>query len=269
MALFNDITLGQYYFTDSLVHRLDPRSKFFACIIGMTCMLVTTNPAVLLATGAMLPAFIIAARLPFSLVLRNIKPFIILIVLTFMLNVFWAEGRFLLRIPWIDVPVYSEGIKLGIVFSLRLIILILFAAILTLTTSPIDLTDALDKLTAPGRKLGLPTHELTMMITLALRFIPTLLNEAERIKKAQLSRGATFDGNLIQRAKSVIPLIIPLFVSAFRRADELALAMDARCYTGGDGRTSFKELKFKRNDFLVLAGSLFFGAALFLWELVI
>jgi energy-coupling factor transport system permease protein len=141
---------------------------------------------------------------------------------------------------------------LGLIYSVRLVLLIILAALLTLTTSPIELTDALEKMLGPLKRFKVPTHEIVMMLTLSLRFIPTLLEEALRLKNAQMSRGATFDGNLVQRIKSVVPLILPLFISAFRRADDLALAMDSRCYTGGDGRSSFRKLKFKTADYFVL-----------------
>lgn len=257
MTFIDDITLGQYYDAESFVHHLDPRNKFLTCLLAMSCLLIIDNLILLLILAAFILLIVKAAKIPFSLVVRNIRAFIWLFLLTFFINLFWSEeGRFLWQVPVLNISIYSEGIIDGFLYTLRLMVLIILAALLTLTTSPIDLTDALDKLFSPGKKLGLPTHELTMMITLAMRFIPTLLQEAERIKKAQISRGASFEGNLIKKIKSVIPLILPLFISAFRRADELALAMDSRCYAGGDGRSCFKELKFKRGDYFVLSGSL-------------
>jgi len=269
MAFLSDITLGQYYEADSFVHRLDPRNKFITCLISMSCLLIIKNLIILFVLAIFILLSTKAAKLPPKLVIKNIRPFIWLLLLTFFINLFWSEGKLLWQVPLLNISIYSDGIIRGLLYSLRLMILIVLAALLTLTTSPIDLTDALDKLTSPGKKLGLPTHELTMMITLALRFIPTLLQEAERIKKAQISRGASFEGNLIKKIKSVIPMIIPLFLAAFRRADELALAMDSRCYTGGEGRTCFTRLAFKRNDYFVLIGSLILGSGFILIEYII
>ena len=164
----------------------------------------------------------------------------------------------MVTIPYINLQISKSGLVNGSLYSFRLAILILLAAMLTLTTSPMELTDALDRFFKPLQRFGVSTHEFTMMITLSLRFIPTLIEEADKLQKAQMSRGATFEGNIYQRIKSVIPLILPLFISVFRRADELALAMDARCYIGGKGRTSFNELVFKRNDYFAAVGTIAF-----------
>ncbi|MDZ7262020.1 MAG: energy-coupling factor transporter transmembrane protein EcfT [candidate division KSB1 bacterium] len=255
MTFLNDITLGQYYPADSFVHRLDPRTKLLTCLMGMTCLLLSHNLVFLFSWGILIWVGVKIARLPLALALKNLRPFIWLFTLTFFIHLLFTTGRTIAEVPLVHAQITYEGLMNGLSYTFRLALLIVLAALLTLTTSPIELTDALEKLLSPAKRLGLPVHELVMMMTLALRFIPTLIAEAERIQKAQMSRGATFEGNLIQRVKSIIPLILPLFISAFRRADELALAMDARCYRGGEGRTSFKELKFHRSDYLFLAGA--------------
>jgi energy-coupling factor transport system permease protein len=180
-------------------------------------------------------------------------------VITLIFHLFLSdEGTELTTIPMLDLKITKQGLHGGIMYSVRLAELVLMASLLTLTTSPVEITDALDRFLNPLKKLGLPTHEFTLMMTLSLRFIPTLILEADKLRKAQISRGANFEGNFMQRIKSVIPLILPLFISVFRRADELAMAMDARCYTGGKNRTSFKILAFTRNDIFVFCFSLIY-----------
>jgi len=255
VAFFNDITLGQYYPADSCIHRLDPRTKFLAITAIMIGLMISRNMLVFGVIGIFCIFAIRLSRLPIALVLKNVKPFLWLFLLTICIHVFFTSGRAIVELPVVGIRISEEGLLLGGLYSIRLALLIVFAAMLTLTTSPIELTDALEKLFAPLRILRVPTHEIVMMMTLSLRFIPTLMEEAERLRKAQVSRGATFEGNIVQRVKSVIPLILPLFVSAFRRADELALAMDSRCYSGGEGRTSFKKLQFRFSDYCVLSTS--------------
>ena len=255
MAFLNDISLGHYYPADSFVHRLDPRTKLIAVLCVMTCLLISFEPSVLLFFSILTLAVVGVSRLPMSLVFKNIRPFLLLFLLTIAVHVFWTQGRVIAQVPLLQLNITAEGLFFGFVYSVRLALLIIIAAVLTLSTSPIELTDALEKLFKPLKRLKVPTHEIVMMLTLSLRFIPTLLEEAQRIKNAQLSRGATFEGNLVQRFKSIVPLVLPLFISAFRRADDLALAMDSRCYTGGEGRTSFRRLKFQNADYLVLAVS--------------
>lgn len=252
MAIVNDISLGHYYPIDSFIHRLDPRTKILAITFVMLALLFSLNVFVLACFSAFSILFILISRLPIKLVLRNLRPFLLLFVITLLVHLFWTEGEALTVVPVTNWEITKEGLNLGAIYSLRLGLLIVFTAILSLSTSPIELTDALEKMLAPLKKIKVPSHEIVMMLTLSLRFIPTLLEEADRIKNAQISRGASFEGNLIKRAKSIIPLVLPLFVSAFRRADELALAMDSRCYTGGEGRTTFKELRFRVSDIVVL-----------------
>jgi energy-coupling factor transport system permease protein len=252
MAIVNDISLGHYYPNDSFVHRLDPRTKILAITFIMAALLFTLDVLVLASFSVFSILFILFSRLPVNLVLRNLRPFLLLFLITMLVHLFWTEGEALAVIPYVNWEISREGINLGAIYTLRLGLLIVFTAVLSLSTSPIELTDALEKMLAPLKKIKVPSHEIVMMLTLSLRFIPTLLEEAERIKNAQISRGASFDGSLVKRAKSIVPLVLPLFVSAFRRADELAYAMDSRCYTGGEGRTTFKELRFQASDIVVL-----------------
>ena len=259
MAILKDITLGQYYPSDSFIYRLDPRTKILVILCMMTVFVITHSLVKLIIALGLILFIVKTSKIPFFLVVRNLKPFLWLFLLTIIFHVFLTrQGEAIFTVPIINILVTKSGLMNGLVYSFRLGILILLAAILTLTTSPMEITDALDRFLKPLQKLGISSHEFTMMITLSLRFIPTLLFEADKLQKAQVSRGATFEGNLFQRIKSVIPLILPLFISVFRRADELALAMDARCYTGGKGRTSFKELVFNKNDYFVLMGTLSF-----------
>lgn len=256
MSILNDITLGHYYPIESFIHRLDPRTKILVISIMMIAFILIHQLIKVIVAFSVILLMIKISRIPFLLVLRNLRPFIWLFLLTIILHLFFFDqGEPLLTIPLIKIQLTKLGLMNGLVYSFRLAILILLTAILTLTTSPMELTDALDRFLKPLQKLDLSTHEFTMMITLSLRFIPTLLSEADKLQKAQISRGASFEGNVLHRVKSVIPLILPLFISVFRRADELALAMDSRCYTGGKGRTSFKQLSFRKSDFFVLSGT--------------
>ncbi|MBN2354882.1 energy-coupling factor transporter transmembrane protein EcfT [candidate division KSB1 bacterium] len=255
MPFFNDITLGQYYPGHSFVHRLDPRTKIIVTMFVMTGLLVTYNLWLMTAIALALIAAVIGSRIPVALVGKNLRPFIWLFGITVIIHMFWTSGRVLYQVPVIHAVITREGIELGLLYSFRLGLLIVMAAVLTLTTSPIELTDALEKLAAPLKRLRVPVHEIALMLTLSLRFIPTLMEEAQRIRNAQLSRGAAFSGSLLRRIRGLIPMILPLFVSAFRRADELAMAMDARCYRGGEGRTSYSRLQFARADYIFLTGS--------------
>lgn len=254
MAFFNDITLGQYYPGDSIVHRLDPRSKLFAATAIMSGLLLSYNYLLLLGMAAFIALAVAAARIPLTLLLKNLRPFIWLFAITWLLHLFWTPGRILWVLPGTAVSITREGVALGAIYVARLALLIVYAALLTLTTSPIELTDALERISRPLQRWGVPTHELSLMLTLSLRFIPTLLEEAQRIRNAQLSRGARLTGSLRHRIRALLPLLVPLFVSAFRRADELALAMDARCYTGGAGRTVYTRLSLRPADYLVILG---------------
>ena len=253
MTFLNDITLGQYYPVESLVHKLDPRTKIIVILTAMLFFMIYHN--ILLLVIVTICIFCIAkiAHLPLLLIIRNLKPFFWLFLFTLLLHLFLSDQTG--NIDYIElfgIKISKYGLMLGFIYSIRLAVFILLASLLTLTTSPMELTDALEHFLSPLKKIGISTHEFTLMITLSLRFIPTLIFEADKLKKAQISRGATFEGNLFQRVKSVIPLVLPLFISVFRRADELAMAMDARCYIGGTERTSFNKLVFKMDDYIVL-----------------
>ncbi|MGE5584221.1 MAG: energy-coupling factor transporter transmembrane component T family protein [Bacillota bacterium] len=252
--MFGNITIGQYIPGDSPVHRLDPRAKMLIALAVITVLFLVHTMAgygivLLFILGAML-----LAHLPVRFVLRGVRPLLFILVLTFGLHLFMNEGRAIFRLGPL-VATY-EGAFRGFAMSMRLVLLVLATSILTLSTSPIELTDGIESLLAPARLVGVPAHELAMMMTIALRFIPTLLEETDKIMKAQMARGADFQtGNVLQKAKSLVPLLVPLFVSAFRRADELAMAMEARCYRGGQGRTRMKQLRAGTKDVLATLGS--------------
>jgi len=248
MPFLQDITLGKYVAADSCVHRLDPRTKFISTLALMIAVLSTPGFVPLLLFCLFLGVVIGLSRLPAGLVLRNLRPFLWLFLFTFALHALLTPGRELWSLPFADRAITREGLWLGAFFSLRLSAVIVTASLMTLTTAPLELTGGLERLFSPLRRFGFPAHELAMMVTISLRFIPVLVDEAERLRKAQLARGADFSGGPIRRARSLIPLLVPLFISAFARADRLALAMESRCYRGGTERTSFRELRFGRRD---------------------
>ena len=252
MTLFSDITLGQYYPADSIIHRLDPRTKLLAGMLLMSGLIASVHSLVLITLSFLLFFIIALANVPYSLVLRNIKPFLWLFLLTLIIHLFWTSGRILIHIPFLNLDMTLEGLVLGLRYTIRLSLFILLATILTLTTSPIEIMDAMEKMGRPLKRWRLPVHEMTMMLSLSLRFIPTLMEEAIRIRNAQLSRGAAFSGSLAKKLRNLVPLILPLFISAFRRADELAYAMDSRSYQGGQGRTSYSRLRFRFPDGVAL-----------------
>ena len=236
-----EITIGQYIPGNSVVHRLDPRTKIILTICYMILLFLLNN-----FWGYVFPlGFILMATLlsnvPIRYILKGLKPLLFIITLTFILNSFMIKGRVIYEIGPLDIT--YEGLSQGAFMAIRLILLIVGTSLLTLTTSPIALTDGIERLLSPFKRIGIPAHELAMMMTIAVRFIPTLLEETDKIMKAQMARGADFEsGNLINRAKNMVPLLVPLFISAFRRADDLAMAMEARCYRGGENRTRMKEL---------------------------
>ena len=256
MSPLKDITLGQYFPADSILHRLDPRTKLISLLVVMTAMVIASSFWAFGILTLFLIAIIFVARVPFQLVSKNLRPFLWLFILTFLLNIGYGYGKILIQISVIHVSITNTGLIRATIYTARIILLILFAGIFTLVTAPIEITDGLSRLLAPLKRLGLPVAEFSMMTTIAIRFIPLLLDEAERIRKAQLARGAQIEGNVIQRIKGLIPIILPLFLSAFRKADDLALAMEARCYRIGEERTSFKELKLMPADYVVMAGTL-------------
>ena len=251
--MLSDITLGQYFPGNSFILRLDPRTKILATLIYIIAIFFADSfLSYGILTGFAL-AVILFSRLPLMMVLKSLKPIMIIVVLTLGIHMFTAPGETVL-FTWKFLSVTQEGLELGVKMSLRLMLLLLFSSVLTFTTSPIVLTDGIESLLRPFKKIGVPAHELAMMMTIALRFIPTLLEETDRIMKAQTARGADFSsGNLLQRAKNMLPLLVPLFISAFRRADELAVAMESRCYRGGEGRTRMHELMYKGIDYAAFA----------------
>ncbi len=247
--MLRDITLGQYLPRESPIHRLDPRTKILLTLLYIVALFMADNgyPYVLLGFFTLLCYPL--ARLPLRIIGRSLRPLLFILALTVGLNMIMTSGEVLYRLGPLSLT--REGLRLGVLMGVRLGLLIVTTSLLTLTTSPISLTDGMERLLRPFRRLGLPAHELAMMMTIALRFIPTLLEEAEKIMKAQTARGARFtSGNFLVRARNLVPLLVPLFVGAFRRADELALAMEARCYRGGEGRTRMRELHAAARDYL-------------------
>ena len=243
-----DITLGQYYPGNSFIHRLDPRTKILATLLLIVAVFLANTAVGYGALCAMVLFIIALSGLPFMLVLKSVKPLLFIIVLTLLLHTLLGQGEHVLY-QWKLLKVTEEGVQMGVKMSMRLILLLMISSILTFTTSPIVLTDGIEALLRPFRVIGVPAHELAMMMTIALRFIPTLMEETDRIIKAQTARGADFSsGNLLARAKNMLPILVPLFISAFRRADDLAVAMEARCYRGGEGRTRMHQLAYHAGD---------------------
>jgi energy-coupling factor transport system permease protein len=247
--MLKDITLGQYYPADSLIHRLDPRVKLLSTILYIISLFVFRGVGGWILVTAFLILIIMLSKVPFSFMLKGVRAIWVLIVLTACCNLFFAQGEDML-VSWKFIHISTLGVHNAIYFTIRLIFLVVGTSVMTLTTTPNKLTDGMEEGLKPLSKMGIPVHEIAMMMSIALRFIPLLAEEADKIKKAQMARGANFDeGNLIQKAKGLIPILVPLFVSAFRRANDLALAMEARCYTGGTGRTKMKPLKYKSADY--------------------
>ena len=253
--MLKDITLGQYFPGDTLAHRLDPRTKLLAVICYIVALFSAHSLWAYGLVAAVLLLSILISKVGAKALLRGLRPVLIIIAFTAILNLFYTPGRviaqfWVLKITW-------EGVRTAAAMMARITMLIMGTFLLTYTTSPIQLTDGLESLLNPLKKLRVPVHELAMMMSIALRFIPTLIEETDKIMSAQKARGADFEsGGLVQRAKALIPLLVPLFVSAFRRADELATAMECRCYHGGEGRTKLHVLRYAARDYLVLAGYL-------------
>lgn len=250
--MLKDITIGQFFPGKSVVHRLDPRMKII--LTGMFIVLLFMAKSIIaLSVGIifMLGAFLVST-IPFRLMLKSIKPIIPIIIFTAVLNLFFITTGDMLVHFWI-IKITTGGVKTSIFMVVRIVCLIIGTSLLTYTTSPIALTDAIERLLSPLKRIKVPVHELSMMMTIALRFIPTLIEETDKIMSAQKARGADMEtGSIIQRAKALVPILIPLFVSAFRRAEELAMAMECRCYHGGEGRTRLKQLHIATRDFIAL-----------------
>lgn len=252
--MLKNITIGQYIPGESMIHVLDPRIKIILTVFFITITFLINNFWGYILIALFTLFIIIIAKIPLKYILRGLKPLFWIIIFTFVLNLFMTKGEPIFKFYFLVIT--SEGLRLSIFMSLRIIFLVLTTSLLTLTTSPIILTDGIEKLLKPFKKIGVPAHEFAMMMTIALRFIPTLLEETEKIIKAQMARGADFEsGNIFNRAKSMIPILVPLFVSAFRRADDLAMAMEARCYRGGDNRSRMKQLHLHLKDYIILCSS--------------
>ena len=250
--MIGNVTLGQFFPGNSFLHKMDPRMKLILTLALIAVVFVSQG----FLGFALILAFILAAALSSGIrlkfLVRGLKPILFIVVFTFILNVFFQSGGRVL-FQWNFLKVTDQGLRMAFFLAARLILLVVCSQLLTLTTSPIALTDGMEALFRPLKKIGFPAHEIAMMMSIALRFIPTLMDEANKIMKAQMARGADFEsGNLLQRARAMVPLLVPLFVGAFRRAEELALAMEARCYHGGEGRTRMRTLKFTWRDWVAL-----------------
>ena len=245
--MIRDITIGQYYPAKSVLHRLDPRTKFLGTLgFLISVFLFHTFLGYAVAT-VFLVAMIAISKVPVKFMFKGLKAIVMILLITVVFNIILTPGEVLWRFGIIKVT--KEGLVLAGRMAIRLVYLVIGSSIMTLTTTPNHLTDGLERLLRPLNKIRVPVHEIAMMMSIALRFIPILIEETDKIMKAQMARGADFeDGNLIQKAKSMVPLLIPLFVSAFRRADDLAMAMEARCYSGGEGRTKMKPLRYQGTD---------------------
>lgn len=249
--MIRDITIGQHFPGNSILHRLDPRMKIILTMAYIILLFVAANPAGLALAAVLLGVLYRVANIPLRIILKSLKPILPIIVFTVVLNLFFITGESQPLVEVGFVKIYLEGIRYAVLMGVRIILLIAGTSLLTYTTSPIALTDAIERLLSPLSKLRLPVHELAMVMTIALRFIPTLIEETDKIMNAQKARGAQLDsGTLQQRMKAMVPILIPLFVSAFRRADELAMAMECRCYRGGEGRTRLKQLRLTGKDWV-------------------
>ena len=249
--MLKDITLGQYFPGDSVFHRMDPRTKLILVILYIVALFQATNFLSYAVMALVTVTVIKISQVPPKALVRGLKPIVIIIVLTAVLNMFYTDGHVIFQIWKLKLTV--EGIIKAFFMVIRIVMLICGTFLLTYTTAPVALTDGLELLLNPLKKLHVPVHEMSMMMSMALRFIPTLIEETDKIISAQKARGADFEtGNLIQRAKALLPILVPLFVSAFRRADELAIAMESRCYHGGEGRTRMKQLRYQRLDYIAL-----------------
>lgn len=245
--MIREITFGQYYQTDSVLHKLDPRVKLVGTIAYIISLFLYKEAAPFVLALVFLAMVIKISHVPFKYMVRGLKAIVVLLLITAAFNMFLTQGEPLVSF-W-GLTITKEGLFSAVLIAIRLIFLIIGSSLMTLTTTPNQLTDGLEKLLSPLKKIKVPIHEISMMMSIALRFIPILLEETDKIMKAQMARGADFDsGNMIKKIKAMVPLLVPLFVSAFRRANDLAMAMEARCYQGGEGRTKMKPLKYRKAD---------------------
>lgn len=262
--MLRDITIGQYFPGNSLIHRLDPRFKIVITLVYIL-MLFTGSSVICLAVGALYTIMaVLLSKIPVKMFVKSIRPLMPFLLLTAVLNVLFISGGEV-YFKWHFIKITSDGVSMSVFMIIRIILLIMGSSLLTYTTSPITLTDAIERLLSPLKKIKLPVHELAMMMSIALRFIPTLIEETDKIMSAQKARGAEIDtGSLVVRAKNMVAILVPLFISAFRRADELATAMECRCYSGGNGRTRLRQLKSAGRDYIAIAVTLIFYAAAFI-----
>ncbi len=250
--MIREITLGQYYKGNSVLHRLDPRTKVAGTVLYIISLFIGKSIAAYLLAGVFLAVMVKISTVPFSYMVRGLKAVFTILIFSVVLNMFFIPGEVIVDFGFCDIS--REGLQTAIFMAIRLVFLILGSSLMTLTTTPNQLTDGMEKLLKPLKKLKIPVHEISMMMAIALRFIPILTEELDKIMKAQMARGAEFDqGNLIQKVKSVVPILVPLFVSAVRRANDLAMAMESRCYHGGEGRTKMKPLIYEQRDYIAYA----------------
>ena len=269
--MLRDITLGQYYQTESPIHKLDPRVKLVGTVAFIISLFLMKNLLGYIVAAIFLTVCIRLSKVPFKFMMKGMKSIMLLLMITVVFNLFMTPGTTLVSF-W-KLTITKEGLELASFMAIRLVMLIVGSSIMTLTTTPNNLTDGMEKLMGPLKKIKVPVHEVAMMMSIALRFIPILLEETDKIMKAQIARGADFEsGNLIKKAKALVPLLVPLFISAFRRANDLAMAMEARCYRGGDHRTKMKPLVYKKADFiaygclvLYLVAGVVIGRIPFVW----
>ena len=247
--MIRDITLGQYYQTESIIHKMDPRVKLGGTLLYIISLFFFQNFLGYLVAALFLAVIIKLSKVPFQFMVKGMKTIMLLLMITVVFNLFLTPGTPLITL-W-KLTVTQEGLRMALSMAIRLTLLIIGSSVMTLTTTPNNLTDGLEKMMRPLKVIKVPVHEVAMMMSIALRFIPILLEETDKIMKAQIARGADFEsGNLIRRAKAMVPLLVPLFISAFRRANDLAMAMEARCYRGGEGRTKMKPLIYHKRDYL-------------------
>lgn len=263
--MIRDITIGQYYPAPSPVHQLDPRTKILITFIYIISLFFISRLIGYGFVAVILYGAIYVSRVPLRFMLKGLKGIMFILLFTAFLNIFFTEGGKIILEWWI-FRITEKGLMTAVMMAVRLVLLIIGSSLLTLTTSPIELTDGIESLLNPFRKIGIPAHEIAMMMSISLRFIPILLEETDKIMKAQMARGADFEtGNIVKRAKAMIPIMVPLFISAFRRAEELAMAMEARCYRGGVGRTRMNQLSYKTGDlYAFIIGGLFMIACILL-----
>ncbi len=268
--MIKDITIGQYFPGDTSIHKIDPRVKIILTFVYIVALFVVDNLFGFILVGAFILSVILISKLSFKIILKGLKPIIMLVAFTSVINIFFTTGDPLFKgLDWGIFTPTKQGLYNAVFVVIRVVFLIIGTSILTYTTSPILLTDGLESLMKPLKYIKVPVHDISMMMTIALRFIPTLIDETDKIMSAQKSRGADFEtGGLIKRAKALIPILIPLFVSAFRRAEDLAIAMECRCYNGGKGRTRLKKYQLELRDYVCMFIMVLLMAAIFLLNMI-